>query len=324
MPTYLQAKQALDAALKTFAKAKSEATAQMVTRAYDDVIEALAKQPSMAKQYREAIEARVIHHEKYEKKTIESPDKKPAESGPPASGAPVSEAPETQDSEPPAAEEPESKPAEKQKDKAPKMAAPKDDEQEKALRSGYASANRRYASALTGLNIDAYGAKFGPEALLSKCMQAFNVGTVGEVFGALAAVPEKREAHTALEQRLAKLEARRTGDDIEAVIATAKAEGRTRGAEDRKELRAFGAEYGLKALKVRIADREARRTPQGSGYRQPVETADGNLGPVGELSAEAVAESHERMTKGLSPEEKAAYLAEFESAARKKAIAPAI
>jgi hypothetical protein len=323
MPTLLKAQQQLEVAMATLKRTTTAATIALVARAHDDMIEALAEHPNMTAQLADAIKAKVIHREKYEKVTTETPDK--------SERAAASE----QESEPPPTEDsargedaPVSEEAKGPKGKPPKMggaSARTETSDESALRLAYKDASGKYARSLRGAGIDAYGVKFGPDALLRACEKAFAVGTIGEVFGALASLPEQRANATAIEQRLAKLEGARVTDEIEALVIKAKAQGRTKGAEDRKDLRAFGREFGAKALQRRIADRPAKRT-DAQGYREPPDNADGNRGTVdAEMSAEQVAESHERVTRGMTAEEKAVYLEEFNRlAAKKRATAPAV
>lgn len=323
MPTLLQAQQQLEIARATHKRSPSPTTAAAVTRAYDDLIEAYAAHPNMAAQLAEAVKAKVIHREKYEKVTTETPDKDSEQEQVPETGQPGSdEPPATEDSargERPAMPQP----------KGPKRASgaaapPREDEQ--AVRGAYKEATGKYTRVLRGQGIDAYGAKFGPDALLKACRLAFGVETVGEVFGALASIPEQRAAHADLETRLAKLEGARVTDEIEALVGKAKLEGRTRGTDDRKELRAFGREFGMKALQRRIADRPAKRTGA-QGYHEPSDGTDGNRGPTPEteMSNEEIAASHERVTRGMTAEEKAIYLEEFNRLhSKKRAAAPAV
>lgn len=310
MPTLLQAQQALEVALATHKRARSAATFAATQAAFDDLVTAHVASGNAAKAA-ETVQAKVVHREKYEKVTTETPDKEKK-----AEDSAVSDAPETVDSAaasvPAESSEAPAKDAKRAKGKEKGEEEPADEE--KALVAAFASANRVYKAKAAG--VDAYGVR-GPDALLKACLKAFDVTTIGEVFGALASVPEQRAEQADIAKRLAKLENRRAVDDVEAVITKARSEGRTRGSEDRADLRKFAATYGVKALQARIADRPAKRTAA-EGYREAAEGTDGNRGVIAELSAEEVTASHERVTRDMTPAEKAVYLEEFNKLNAKK------
>ena len=200
MPTLLQAQQALDAALATHKRTPSAATFAAAQRAFDDITAAHIASGNVPKAA-EAVQAKVVHREKYEKVTTETPDKdeKAADSMPPDSGAP-----ETVDSESPSARGEDSAPPKDAKHgKAGKMKGAEDEgDEEKALLAAFDAADRAYKSKASG--VDAYAVR-GPTALLKACIKAFGVSTIGEVYGALASVPEQRAESARLEKRIAKL-----------------------------------------------------------------------------------------------------------------------
>jgi hypothetical protein len=303
MPTLLQAQQALDVAVATHKRAKTSATFAVAQAAFDALALAQLESGTSAKAA-ETLKAKVIHREKYEKTTTEVAEKseKAMDS---AAESEAESAPATVDSE---AES--KKPAFKKKAKGMKdeKAEETEDEEEKAL-AAFSAANKAYKAKAVGL--DVYGAR-GPESLLKACFKAFGVSTIGEVFGALAGVPEKNATHADLTARLAKLEAKSATSELDAMLSQAKLEGRTRGPDDLKDLRGFAAEFGLKALKRRIKDREPKRTTQ-TGYFQPAEDATGNAPMVAGISEEDIKESITRATAGMDEKERKIYEQEFRS-----------
>lgn len=328
MPTYLQATAALEATRKMYERARSAAAAApgdkakekaardlaaSLTAAYATAIEAAAGEPSLAAKRDALIEAKVIHHEKYEKKTVETEDK-PAD--PPESEEPEEAAPETAPSE---EEEPSSSAGAAAPSKAPKMGkrAESEEEEEKAIAAGYARAGGSYQRAMAGAGVDAYGAVYGPKALLAACQKALGTSSIRETFGALRQLPEKLKASSELAARVEGLEKSDRKSRVNALVEKAKIEGRTRGKEHRAELRALGMRLGTAELRGVIK----MLTPIGRPALEPKE--DGATGREKFQGDDA----EERAIKQACEAIPAAQRAEFEAMYRanlKASLAPKI
>lgn len=332
MPTLLSAQRDLATAKAAFEKVKARdaksktraAAAAALTKAYEALVAAYDAHPSMKAQRDEALTAKVVHHEKYEKKTVETADPPPASdadstaaSGPPASGADSEEdAPITQDSVAPSAK---GGAPPKPKPKMGKPAGGEEDE-ERALVAAYKDGTRHYARSLRGQNIDAHGVLYGPQALLGACMKALGTKTVRETFGALAGLPEKLAASAEVAGRVEALERSQLKATVHAMVDKAKAEGRTRGSEDRRKLREFGMTRGAAELRGTLAMRDAKRTTA-QGYHEPEEGTDGGRGQfAGSVSEEDMA----IMTQGLAPDAAAMFRADFAKSLNGKSKAPAV
>lgn len=320
MGNYLTARAALEATRKMHEKAHAAAVAApgdkdkakaardlaaSVTAAYVAAIAAAAGEPSLAAKRDALIEAKVIHHEKYEKKTVETEDK-PAD--PPASEEPEEAAPETAPSE----EEEPSSSAAAAKGKAPRMGkkAESEDEEEKALAAGYARASGSYQRAMAGAGIDAYGAVYGPKALLAACQKALGTTSIRETFGALRGLPEKLAASSELAARVEGLEKNDRKSRVNALVAQAKAEGRTRGKEHRAELRALGMRLGTAELRGVIKMLvPVRTTAQGFHEANEEGAEDGG----GQFAAGVSDEDIKAMTHGMSAEQAAEFTKDFKA-----------
>lgn len=292
MKTYLQAQKALEAAKGNLTRAERgkdakeiAAAAKLVSAAYEDVIAASAPDKALAKQHRAAIEAKVIHHERYEKKTIEKADSMPASSmadsseeergsGPPASGDPESGAPST------AASKEEERGTAKKAKGATRAEDDGEEDEEKALAACYAAADKAYRKEARARGIDAYGVR-GPKALLKVVHKAQGTTEVHEAFGALEAVPRQREAAAAMEQRVGKLEA--TGRAGRVVAMLDGARDKVTSKAHRKELQALAMEKGTSWLKghlavlpkvLRTTALEADEGDEGLGRASAVRTKD--------------------------------------------------
>lgn len=269
MPTYLQATAALEAALKMFTKARTAAAAApadktkakaasdlaaSLTAAYATAIDAAAGEPSLQKKRDELITAKVIHHEKYEKKTVQTDDKpEDAPSGVPGSdeGAASSEgaeAPATVDSARPSGMPP-AKPKEK---KAGKKAESEDDE-EQAIAASYLRATGSYRREMAGKGVDALGVLYGPEALARACMKALGTTSIRETFGALQGLPEKLQANAAIAVDVEALKKRDRAARVESMIEAAKASGVPMRKDQRAYFREQGAIHGTEHLKGLLA-----------------------------------------------------------------------
>lgn len=267
--SYLVARAALDAASKIFEKARASAAAApgdktkakaasdlaaSLTAAYTATIDAAAGEPSLQKKRDELITAKVIHHERYEKKTVQTDDKpEDAPSGVPGSdeGAASSEgaeAPPTVDSARPSGMPP-AKPKEK---KGAKKAESEDDE-EQAIAASYVRATGSYRREMAGKGVDALGVLYGPEALARACMKALGTTSIRETFGALQGLPEKLQANAAIAVDVEALKKRDRAARVESLIVAAKADGVPMPATRIKYLREQGALHGTAHLKGMLA-----------------------------------------------------------------------
>lgn len=322
MPTLLQARQTLDAALATQRKRPSASTFRAAQVAHEDYIAALLA-AGQTEQAADALKAKVVHRTKYEKVTTETPDKEeqaadsPAPSGMPDSGVPV-----TVDSESPSARGEDEKPKpEERGSKRGKMKRAEDEgDEEKALAGAFVAADKAYKSSARSAGFDAYAVR-GPSALLVAAQKALGTSGIAETFGALAELP-KRLAAADVE---AKIEEARQHDEVAAIVAKAKAEGRTQGSEHRAELRRIGAQYGAAHLRGIVKMLPAKRTAA-QGYRQPPDGHNGNAGPAAEvdMSAADIAKLNARITSGMSAEERKVFDEEVAALAAKRVRAPAV
>lgn len=265
--SYLVARAALDAASKIFEKARASAAAApgdktkakaasdlaaALTAAYATAIDAAAGEPSLQKKRDALIEAKVVHHEKYEKKTVQTDDK-PAD--PPATGAPGSDegeessaaasAPATVDSARPSGMPP-AKPRERKR-------AESEDDEEQAIAASYVRATGSYRREMAGKGVDALGVLYGPEALARACMKALGTTSIRETFGALQGLPEKLQANAAIAVDVEALKKRDRAARVESLIGAAKADGVPMPATRLKYLREQGAMHGTAHLKGMLA-----------------------------------------------------------------------
>lgn len=257
MPTYLQATAARQVAAKAFKKAKAAAAASPEDKAkaavFDGAVKALGAalreveaaakgDPALAAQYAEVLEARVIHHERYEKKTVETePKSEPASDVASSEGEPEEAAPETAPSKemPPSS----SKPGAGVRRATKK--AESEDEEEKAIAASYARATSSYRREMAGKNVDALGVLYGPEALLAACQKALGTSSVRETFGALAGLREQITASASVAADVEQLKKDKLRDDVNALVEKAKLEGRATTKEHRAQLRRDGMAHGL-------------------------------------------------------------------------------
>jgi hypothetical protein len=315
--SYLVARAALDAAQKMFNKAragakaapgdkaKAKASADLataLTAAYTATIAAAAGEPSLQAKRDELITAKVIHHEKYEKKTVQTDDK-PDDA--PASGAPGSDeggessagadaAPATVDSARPSGMPP-AKPKEK---KGAKKAESEEDE-EQAIAASYTRANGSYRREMAGKNVDALGVLYGPEALARACMKALGTGSIRETFGALATLPEKLQANASIAVDVEALKKRDRAARVEVMIDKAKADGVPVTKERREYLRAQGALHGTAHLRGMIA--QYPRLPT-KALEPDEEGSTAQLGSAGADVEKAIAEASSLMPAGQRAE----------------------
>lgn len=329
MKTFLQAQKALEAAKGNLARAEMgknakeiAAAAKLVGDAHEDVINAAAKDPALRAQHRSAIEAKVIHHERYEKRTVQQPDSAPASSAP-ASSEEEEAMPETSPSkeEPPSSSVPASEEEEGRKakgaKKAEKASPPKmrkkseerrgeseEEEEEKALAACYEAADKAYRKEARARGLDAYSIR-GPVALLGAVTKALKTTGVHESFGALEGMPRQRAAHAAVEDRVGKLEADGRKARVKAAIDKARSEGRAISKELGKELQALGEEKGTAWLRGHMATLPKLRTVDKA--LEAVEGEDGR-GAISTAYTKDQAKIIEMATLGMSAEDRAAFM----------------
>jgi hypothetical protein len=309
--SYLVARAALEAAQKMFEKARAGAKAApgdkakaktagelaaSLTAAYTATIDAAAGEPSLQRKRDELITAKVIHHEKYEKKTVQTDDK-PDDA--PASGVPGSAeggessagadaAPATVDSA-----RPSGIPAKPKEKKGAKKAESEEDE-EQAIAASYTRATASYRREMAGKGVDAYGTSYGPEALARACMKALGTGSIRETFGALATLPEKISGLEALGAKVNRLDRNDRASRVEALIGKAKADGVPMPAERRKYLREQGALHGTAHLRGMLAQFPRLAT---KALEPDEEGSAAQLGSAGADVEKAIAEASALMPK---------------------------
>ena len=233
------------------AKTTAEMAVASAQKAYD-------KSPTLANldalNARKAELAKVIHHMKHEEKTVQLDSERPGE---PSSQGPDTAPSAAAGSEEPDSEEPESVESEdaKKAKKAKKPAAPMKgedgDAEEKKAAAAFAAAERRYLRDAREAGVDAYGVH-GPGALLKACQKLTGETEIARVFGALAGLRSKLEEATKLERDVRDLKAKRAADEIEALVAQAKADGKATSKTQRAELRGIGKKHGISALTAAI------------------------------------------------------------------------
>lgn len=250
--------------------------------------------------------AKIVHHLKHEEKTVETDDSErpgmpdTARSGPAAAA-------EGDEEEPASSEEVETaKKASKAKGGARGMSrAEGEEDEEKAHAAAFASADRRYIGRARAAGVDAWGTR-GPLALFKACQAASGEETIEGVFGFLRALPEKLKATSTIAVDVEKLKAKDRENEIAAIVASAKAAGKTRGKEHRAELRKLGAVEGPRFLRAVIKNLPALGRSEAFGARE----GDDGRGQFqgGDAQAEAViAEA----LKGLPAEHHALYRENF-------------
>lgn len=312
MGNYLTALAALDATRKMHEKAQRAAVAApgdknkakaardlaaSVTAAYVATIAAAAGEPSLTAKRDALIEAKVIHHEKYEKKTVETEDK-PVD--PPASGVPGSDeggessagaeaAPPTVDSACPSG-----MPPKKDEKKGKAKRAESEEEEEKAIAASYTRATASYRREMAGKNVDALGVLYGPEALARACMKALGTTSIRETFGALAGLPERLSATDAIAVDVEALKKRDRATRVETMINDAKASGVPMPAERRTYLREQGAKHGTAHLRGMLA--QFPRLPV-KDVEPNEDGARGQLGGDGAEQEKAIKEAAALMPK---------------------------
>ena len=270
MATLLQAQQAATAAkvaVDLAAKAlAAKPTSKSAVRAHDDAL--------LAKVEADAALAKVTHHVKYEKKSIES-DPEPSEAPSEEEEAALSEEPlpSTEKSEDPAAEgEPSG---------------------EKMIGGNKAinAAHRAYMAAAKGS--DVYGI-LSPRKMLAAIMKATGEKTPEAAMGALAALPRRIEAEKANAAEIAKLKAKAQADEISTLVADAKTSGRAPSREMRASLRELGAKMGTRWLKGHLATLPKLGRTEADG---PLQAAtDGKGAPTGLPSTD---EQEEKMLAAM-------------------------
>lgn len=293
MPTFLQAMAAVKAARELHDTSRKAALADPsnatkaaaakgaaagLTAAYASAIAAAAGQPALAKQRDELIEAKVIHHEKYEKKTVETADPPPdttpsQEEEPSSSGV---ESGEEEEEEAPKA------PMRERKGSSKKASDDEGDEEaeEKAIAAAYGRATSSYKREMRGQNVDAYGRLYGPEALLAACMKALNTGSIRETFGALSQLPERLATTSTIVNTVQKLEKRDRASRAAKAIEAAKASGVPMTKERRAELLKLADAHGVSHLKgvlammPRLPTKAIDAAEDGNDARGPMQGGD--------------------------------------------------
>jgi hypothetical protein len=290
MPTFLQAMAAVKAARELHEAAQKAAKADPsnltkataakgaaagLTAAYASAITAAAGQPALTKQRDELIEAKVIHHEKYEKKTVETadppPETAPSQEEEPSSSGALSAEEGGEEEGAKGGEEPKA-PMRERKGSSKKASDDEGDEEaeEKAIAAAYGRAMSSYKREMRGQNVDAYGRLYGPEALLAACMKALGTGSIRETFGALSQLPERLAATSTIVKTVEKLEKRDRASRAAKAIDAAKADGVPMTKDRRTELLKLADAHGVSHLKGVLA--MMPRLPT-----QPIDAAeDGN------------------------------------------------
>jgi ClpP class serine protease len=277
MATLLQAQQtataaqvAVTVAAKALAAKPSSNTAQ---RAHDDAL--------LAKAEADAALAKVTHHVKYEKKSIESDP--PADSEEPSKeAAALSEepAPSTAKSEDP-----------KSGEDAKGTGA------EKALDTSHSA----YMKAAAG--VDPYGVH-SPKRMAEAIMKATGQKTLVEAMGALSAIPQRAAVEKSNAEKIAKLEAAAVADRVNALVAEAKKDGRAPSKAMRASLRDMGLKMGEGFLRGHLATLPKIVRTEADGALQAA--ADGKGSPAGLPSTD---EQEEKMLAsmfaGYAPEKRA-------------------
>lgn len=290
MQTRMQAtktKNDAEAAVRVAQSAVAVAKGDALPKAMAALTDALAADKAAG----EAL-AKVTHYRKLEEKTVESPEKA-------ADSAPMSAAPETQPSKDPEA-----------MNSASDMPASGEDEDEEA--KGAKALAKAFAAGSQSLKGAGHGAlmHYGPAAVLSLCEKALGVKGPRAVVGALGALPERLAAATKLEGRLAKLEGESRTEKVNALVAQAKADGRTLGADHRAKLRAFGAKHGVEELRGMIAMLPKAMRTVSDGQLEAREGDDGR----GQFTEAEDAEKEKllaTLTAGMSAEDKAQFEKDF-------------
>lgn len=293
MPTFLQAMAAVKAARELHDTSRKAALADPsnatkaaaakgaaagLTAAYVTAIAAAEGQPALVKQRDELLEAKVIHHEKYEKKTVETADPPPdttpsQEEEPSSSGV---ESGEEEEEEAPKA------PMRERKGSSKKASDDEGDEEaeEKAIAAAYGRATSSYKREMRGQNVDAYGRLYGPEALLAACMKALNTGSIRETFGALSQLPERLATTSTIVNTVQKLEKRDRASRAAKAIEAAKASGVPMTKERRAELLKLADAHGVSHLKgvlammPRLPTKAIDAAEDGNDARGPMQGGD--------------------------------------------------
>lgn len=263
----LQAQAFRGSAAKKFKAAKEggdataiKAASKVLLAAYDAEIVELRKQPALGKQLEAAITAKVIHHERYEKKTVETADPPASSAAPMSSEGAVASAPASSEeaSGPPStarsapASEEVARKTGKKGAAGRKSAESEDDAEEKALMAAFAEGDRVYRRDARRAQVDAVGYR-GPLALLRACQKPLKTTSIAETFGALQALPAKLAASSTVEAQVSRLAKNDRASRVDAMLATARREGKAADPEARKYLRAEGIAKGTAHLKGMLA-----------------------------------------------------------------------
>ncbi len=178
-----------------------------------------------------------------------------------------------------------------------------EEEEEEAVTKAWAGAHKAYKASTKGT--DAY-AIHGPRALLKAVLKATGQTTVAGAMGVLAAMPKRRAADAKIIARVETIEANGRREKVNALVATAKSEGRAGATshDGRASLRALGMEQGTKFLKAHLATLPVVANTKERGPRAD---AEGNV--IGAPGADAQGKMMEQAMAGLNPKERAEFVA---------------
>lgn len=140
----------------------------------------------------------------------------------------------------------------------------KDDEEEKAIA-------KAFSAKASGEGL------YTPYRLARVVKEATGCKTIKEAFGALAAMGPRLRAVEKTEARVAKLEGESRRSKVNAILETAKLDGRVVGKAHRDALRADGMQHGAKWLKAHVAVLPKSHKPLAEGGFIPRADTDGNV-----------------------------------------------
>lgn len=188
--------------------------------------------------------------------------------------------------------------------------ASEEEEEEEAIAKAWVAAEKAYAKAAKGA--DAYGV-FGPKGVRKALGKATGETGIRAALGALHALPRKAKADAQVARDVEALKAKNVKADVEAIVQTAKADGRASSPALRAELREMGAKMGARYLKGFVAKLpKAGRTAADGAVRERIN----NEGVPG---VEAQGAMMDRFTAGMSAKDKLEFEAIYNEKSKAKA-----
>lgn len=167
-----------------------------------------------------------------------------------------------------------------------------------SLRKAYAAADAAFLAAIPEHERLSASVK-APSRLLRYAKKATGQKSVDGVLGALSAMPEQRKATARLAERVERIESTTREQQIEAIVAQAKANGQAPTKDMRASLRTMGAKMGPKFLAGHVATLPRLRTEARTAK------IDESGAPVGAPTTDEQAKIVGSIFAGMSDEERA-------------------